>query len=392
MGTFAPIDCRESDMRVRIVAAASTLALCLGASAAGASGQPPLDVRINQIQVIGTHNSYHRELTFAEKIEQSKTDKNAWNLWYSHPSLPVQFGAEAARQIELDVMPDSDAGGLYTHPLVRTDAGLDPLTDPELARPGLKVMHWADHDYNTSCATLVKCLTQAKNWSDQHRGHVPIVVLLELKQTDPAMEARGGPKSPPWDANRFDDLDREIRSVIPADRLITPDTVRRPGRTLEQSVLTYGWPTLAQSRGKFMFLMDNKDTALQAPYLAGRPSLEGRVLFTDSAPGRPDAAFLEQNDPTGANTALIQSWVRKGYFVRTRSDQPFDAASTGDTARLRAALASGAQLVSTDFPIAGLAARYGSDYVAELPDRAPARCNPVTAPRSCPYVPLDRAG
>ncbi|MET8537509.1 Ca2+-dependent phosphoinositide-specific phospholipase C [Streptomyces sp. NPDC005065] len=276
--------------------------------------------------------------------------------------------------------------GLYANPLIRQKAGLPPLDDPDLAGPGLKVMHWADHDYNTTCSTLVKCLGQVKTWSDANPNHVPIPILLELKATDPKMEQLGGPKSPPWDAKQFDRLDTEIRSVFDADDLITPDTIRHRGLTLKESVLRHGWPSLAQARGKFVFLMDNKDAKLQAPYLSGRPNLEGRVLFTDSAPGRADAAFLEENDPTGANTAKIQDWVRKGYLVRTRSDVPFGAARTGDTKQLEAALASGAQIVSTDFPVPGLAARYGSDYVAQLPGGGPARCNPVGAPRSCHTV------
>jgi hypothetical protein len=247
-------------------------------------------------------------------------------------------------------------------------------------------MHMADYDYNTTCSTLVKCLRQVKTWSDANPSHVPVPILLELKSTDVRLEQLGGPKSPPWDAKQFDRLDSEIRSVFGADELITPDTIRRPGLTLEQSVLRHGWPDVSQARGKVMFLMDNKDTALQAPYLEGRPSLEGRVLFTDSAPGRPDAAFVEENDPTGANTAKIQDLVRKGYLVRTRSDVPFGAARSGDTAQLQAALASGAQIISTDFPVPGLAARYGSDYFAQLPGGGPARCNPVNAPRSCHAV------
>ncbi|TCO55949.1 phosphatidylinositol-specific phospholipase C1-like protein [Actinocrispum wychmicini] len=374
----------------RLTAATAALAITAGAlltSAGPAAGFPPMGrgVRMNQVQVIGTHNSYHRELSFAEQQRQRESD----HLWYSHPSLPAQFGQEGVRQIELDVMPDSDAGGLYTRPLIRQAAGLGPLTDPDMAKPGLKVMHWADHDYGTSCVAVVTCLRQVVDWSRQHRGHAPIAVLLELKQTDPAMEQQGGPKSPPWDDQRFAALDAEIRSVVPAEQLITPDTLRRPGLTLEQSVLRSGWPSLDQARGKFVFLMDNKDPKVQAPYLAGRPNLEGRVLFTDSAPGRADAAFLEQNDPRGANTAQIQDWVRRGYLVRTRADEPFDAASTGDTTRLKAALASGAQLVSTDFPVPGLAARYGSDYVAELPGHVPLRCNPVNAPWYCRGVPLE---
>ncbi|MFD3493831.1 phosphatidylinositol-specific phospholipase C1-like protein [Streptomyces sp. NPDC058690] len=372
-------------MRIRQLALiGAAVVLSLGTLAAGADASDHAPVRMNQIQLLGTHNSYHREVSFAEKKIQGESDPD--NLWYSHASLPVQLDQQPVRQLELDVMPDSDQGGLYTNPLIRRQAGLPPLDDPDLAGPGLKVMHWADHDYNTTCSTLVKCLRQVKTWSDANPKHVPIPILLELKATDPKMEQLGGPKSPPWDAKQFDRLDTEIRSVFDADELITPDTIRHRGLTLEESVLRHGWPSLAQARGKFVFLMDNKDAKLQAPYLSGRPNLEGRVLFTDSAPGRADAAFLEENDPTGANTAKIQDWVRKGYFVRTRSDVPFGAARTGDTKQLEAALASGAQIISTDFPVPGLAARYGSDYVAQLPGGGPARCNPVDAPRSCHTV------
>jgi hypothetical protein len=48
-------------------------------------------------------------------------------------------------------------------------------------------------------------------------------------------------------------------------------------------------------------------------------------------------------------------------------------------------------MVSTDFPVPGLADRYGSDYFAQLPDGATARCNPVTVPAStCRSGPLER--
>jgi calcium-dependent phosphoinositide phospholipase C len=46
---------------------------------------------------------------------------------------------------------------------------------------------------------------------------------------------------------------------------------------------------------------------------------------------------------------------------------------------LDAALRSGAHVVSTDFPEVGISARYGSDFVARLPEGGPARCNPVNA-------------
>ncbi|KAA2255655.1 hypothetical protein F0L68_28075 [Solihabitans fulvus] len=379
--------------RSRLAVITASLAVTIGLATAPASVANPWGdpVRLNQIQAIATHNSYHRELTDEEKAVQKLTDSGAWNLAYSHASLPKQFGGQRVRGIELDIFPDPD-GGLYAAPLVRRDAGLGPITDPEMRRPGIKVMHWADHDYGTSCASLVVCLRQVREWSNANRGHAPIPILLEFKQTDPAMEKLGGPKSPPWDAANLDRLDAELRSVFAPHEMITPDDIRRPGRTLEQSVLQSGWPTVAASAGKVLFLMDNQDGPMQQAYRAGRPSLEGRVVFTNSRPGRADAAFIEQNDPTGANTSAIQDLVRRGYFVRTRSDEPFTQARSGDTSRLDAALASGAQMISTDFPVVGLAARYGTDYVAQLPGDDAVRCNPVNARRSCRSDRLDRVG
>ncbi|MDT0345831.1 phosphatidylinositol-specific phospholipase C1-like protein [Streptomyces litchfieldiae] len=363
-----------------VLAALAAVAPALSGAAPAGSAAP--EVRMNEIQAIGTHNSYHRELSFAEKAAQSATDANFWNLEYSHASLPAQFETQRVRGIELDVFADPE-GGLYGRPLVRTDAGLGPLTDPELQEPGFKVLHWADHDYGTSCASLRLCLTQVEEWSDAHPDHAPIPVLLELKTTDPAREARGGAVGPDWTPALLDALDAEIRSIVPESGMVTPDDVRRPGLTLEESVLRHGWPSLGDSRGRLIFLMDNQDPALQAAYRTGRPSLEGRVLFTNSRPGRADAAFVGWNDPTGENEAVIRSMVERGYYVRTRSDVPFTEASSGTTERLRAALDSGAQIISTDFPVTGLAGRYGSDYTAELPGDTAVRCNPVNAPRSC---------
>jgi hypothetical protein len=378
---------------------AATAALAATVTLSSAAPAPASDaeagtgsLRVTQIQAMATHNSYHREAPFAEQQLMARHDPNFRTLLYSHASLPVQFSRQQARGIELDVFPDPD-GGLYADPLIRKEAGLPPLDDPELRRPGFKVLHWADFDYHSSCVSLRRCLRQVKQWTERRPGAVPVPVLLELKETDPELEARGGAKSPPWDTKMLDALDAEIRGVFPDEDTITADDIRRPGQTLEESVLEYGWPRLSEARGKAMFLMDNDDQGLQDAYRAGgRESLQGRVLFTDSEPGRPDAAFMKVNDPTGSGKSVIQDLVRKGYFVRTRSDVPLDQAESGDDGMLRDALASGAQMVSTDFPVPGLAARYGSDYVAELPyGSGPVRCNPVTAPRpGCPRAALER--
>jgi hypothetical protein len=354
------------------------------AAANGAAGKRPL--RMNEVQVIGTHNSYHRELSKAERGAHDAVYGGApiyeGFRAYSHASLPNQLSRQGVRGLELDLYPDP-AGGLYANPLLRQRLGVGPLMAPEWSRPGIKVLHIPDLDYNSTCVRLVGCLRLVRSWSRANARHVPVLVMLELKGTDPVAGAVGGVAVPPWDGAALAGLDREIRSVFRPDELITPDDVRRRGLTLRQSVLRRGWPTLRRARGRVMFLMDAGPGAIRAAYLRGRPNLEGRVLFTNARPGARDAAFVKRNEPTGRGLERIRRLVRAGFLVRTRSDEPLATVTSGDRAQLRAALRSGAQLVSTDFPEVGMSARYDSDYVVSLPEGGPARCNPVIRPPGC---------
>src|SRR5260221_13769226 len=143
------------------------------------------DVRLNQIQVIGTHNSYHQLGHPSLRALMAKVAPNETaGLEYGHRPLPEQFDL-GIRQIELDCFADP-AGGLYAHPRGvewARAAGLPevPNQDPngELLRPGIKVMHVQDIDYMTSVLTLMDGLRQVREWSAKHPRHLPIFILLE---------------------------------------------------------------------------------------------------------------------------------------------------------------------------------------------------------------------
>jgi hypothetical protein len=282
------------------------------------------------------------------------------------------------RQLELDLYADPE-GGLFAAPVGPIAAGQEPQRIPELDAPGFKVLHAPDIDFESSCPTFVSCLREIKQWSDAHPWHLPLLVLVEvMDQPLPDPFALGFALPVLVGEREFDAIDEEIRSVFPPGRLITPDGVRGERPTLEEAVLKDGWPALAQSRGRVMFALDNR--AKREAYLAGHPSLEGRVMFTNSRPGEPDAAFVELNDPL-TDQALIRELVEKGYLVRTRADADTVEARLGDTARRDAALASGAQFVSTDYPVPD--PRLGTGYAVAIPDGSLARCNPVTASVVC---------
>ncbi|KAI8176172.1 hypothetical protein KHU50_004039 [Colletotrichum sp. SAR 10_65] len=350
-------------------------------------------LRMNQIQVVGTHNSYHRESPLEERDTQRTILPNTQNYWYSHPALDVQAQYQSIRNFELDIFADPE-GGHYASHLIRELANLSTIPDPELQQPGIKVLHVADADYHTTCKTFVGCLQVVKKWSQAHPDHVPIPFMIEFKTAEEAYAAMGGAAPIPWNNTELlQGLDDEIRSVFAADELVTPDDIRRGNLTLEQSVLQHGWPDLESARGRVLFLMDNGPVhPVRDAYTLGKPNLEGRVLFTNSAPGQSDCAFQKLNDPTGAEQANIQAQVNAGYWVRTRADVPLDTLLSNDTTGMRdQAFTSGAQVVSTDFQAYGMSSRWGVDYAARLDNGLAARCNPVTAGTGCEDAKLEPA-
>jgi hypothetical protein len=339
-------------------------------------------LKLNQIQVIGTHNSYHAGIAPNEaKLWQAKYAEAYKGLDYQHQPLAQQFDS-GVRQIELDIYADSK-GGLYAHPsgpqmVAAAHLPPDPDFDPNgvMSKPGFKVMHVQDVDYRSTCQPFTGCLEQIRQWSAAHPGHIPIFILIETKQGKPQGQLHLT-EPEPFTPSTFDALDAEIRSVFQPGEMITPDDVRGAYNTLNEAVLAGHWPTLSSARGKVIFLMDQHPVT--PVYLEGHPSLRGRVIFTNSDPGQPDAAFLERNDGPAADIAQL---VRQGYLVRTRTDSDTKEARIDDTTVRDAMFGSGAQLLSTDYPI-NEPARWQGHFVVALPGDTVARCNPVNASTGC---------
>lgn len=364
-----------------IYLAVALLLMIAGAQACYAASDADAHVRINQIQVIGSHNSYHAGLPPGMRALLEKTKPESLRgLDYAHPPLEKQFDG-GVRQIELDIFADSK-GGRYAHPAgpaAEAAAGVtadDPNANADvMSKPGFKVMHVQDLDQQSNCQPLTACLTIVRDWSKAHPKHLPIYVLVETKQGKP-LNIPHATTPEPFTAETFDELDREICSVFSADEIITPDDMRGTHATLNQAALAGAWPTLAEARGKVIFLMDQRSAG--PLYLEGHPNLHGRVLFTNAAPGAPDAAFTEENDGTEAEIAAL---VRQGYLVRTRTDADTKEGRSGSTVRRDHAMASGAQILSTDYPKAEPAKWTG--YSVSFAGEAMARCNPVARNAAC---------
>lgn len=353
---------------------------------------PTDSLRLNQIQVIGSHNSYHLKtdsaifawMTTADSLGILPSQYSPKGIDYTHLPIEQQLSDYQMRGLEIDFYNDPIGGQFYYR------QGFSFIGEPDkveshieaLKQPGFKVIHIPDFDFNSNCLTFKDALTTIYNWSVSHPNHLPLFINIETKE-----ETIGGdlPQIPgltvaiPFDADACDKIDEEIKSVFGnnLDKVITPDKVRGTHATLEEAALAGDWPTLAESRNKVVFIMQGP---AQYIYPIGHPSLQGRAMFIYADPGTPEAAFVIENDPTGSKTQ-IQQLVSQGYIVRTRADAGTTQARVGDYTDMNNAFESGAQITSTDYyradPRAGTPG--WTDYHVQFPNHELARIDSFSA-------------
>jgi len=288
-------------------------------------------LRLNHLQAKSTHNSYH--------VEPEGNELDDWR--YTHLPLDQQADAQGVRHFELDL---------------RFSEALQVF----------QVYHLPIVDEETTCQELTECLTGLRIWSDEHCSHHPLVVQLELKDSQPA-----DPEV------YFDRLHQALLAAWPRERILAPADLQGPHASLAAALQADGWPTLGGQRGKILFMLDDGG-AFREAYTHGHQHVDDRLIFPHGGPGEPFAAVAVINDPIGGGGAIAAA-VAAGFLVRTRADSGSVEPLAEDDTRQQAALDSGAQFVTTDYP----APVSYTDYWLDIPGGTPSRCNPVTAPADC---------
>lgn len=336
-------------------------------------------VKLNHLQVIGSHNSYKRPIDKELLQLIAKNDSlRALTLDYDHISLTDQLDL-GLRSLELDVLYDPQ-GGRFSSPQglkLLGKSSLDFDVEGRLKEPGLKVLHIPDIDFRSSCFLFKDCLQELRNWSDLNPDHTPIIITINAK--DDTIAYPGFTPPLPFTNSALDSIDQEILSVFDMSQLITPDLVKGNEKDLETAILTIGRPYLSAMAGRFIFVLDEQGDKLRK-YIDGRPSLSGRVMFVSVDVGNPEAAFHIINDPI-KDGGRIRDLVSKGYLVRTRADANTWEAREGDYRRMIAALESGAQVITTDYYLERN--NFNTGYRVIFDNGKFIRCNPLLEEVNC---------
>lgn len=283
----------------------------------------PAALRLEHVQMLGTQRSYH----VASAMPHSKR-------WAStHAPLDVQLEQQGVRAFELDLHVDEDGVTFHVANL-----------------PGI--------DDGTTCETLESCLLTMWAWSQQNPCAHTLVLLLGGGD---GLDAR-------QIADHLGALEAAILRVWPRERLLTPDQVRGGTVCVDLAVRARGWPWIEATRGRLLVAL--KATGdVGSRYRALHPHLHGALAFVTGKVGETDVAIV--GDP-GLTPEAAREAVAAGYLVAI---YPSATATSS-----QAALASGAQLVMTDAPVAR--ARYGG-FALTLPGGQPSRCGPEGAPTAC---------
>jgi hypothetical protein len=302
-----------------------------------AASASPDGLRLNHIQLKGTHNSYHQQGLIAWHASHK----------YTHLSLSDQLEKRGIRAFELDVH----------RPLVGSD---------------LEVYHIAAIDSKSTCSKFKDCLREMKNWSDQHPNHVTIFVWIEVK------DATGGLKF-----DNFDRVDEEIRDIL-GDRLITPEELQNGHETLQAAIQKDGWPRVDEARGRFIFLLDSDDRT-PSIYL-NNGSLAGRVMLPRANEANLNSpwAVVAKTGPGSFHRAALQRNFLLADNLCTPENKVADC-----HAKLQSSLDAGTHLLMDDFEGDAAQQSLGGYYV-QLPEQLTVRCNPITAGGLCQNYELDQ--
>lgn len=304
---------------------------------------------LNEIRVLASHNSYkvaptERTMRFINRFRKVLGEENQpFQLAYSHLSIEEQLATYNVRGLELDVFNDPKGGRYYKHRLnfFIPKQRIREKQFQRLKEPGFKILHIPDIDYQTNYQTLSEALDHLNQWSISNPSHAPIFVNIELKGSalgDEAFILRllGFKKAIPFDKKSLNTMDNLFSTKLTT--LYSSADFLLQEKNLQERIHKKGWPTIGEVRGRIFVIV-------QGNGLEHYPTLGSAFVYGNSE--NQNCIFMLCDDPFSNETIIRQH--RKTHIIRTRTDAGTIEARSNDYNRLDKAMATGAQILSTDY-------------------------------------------
>ncbi|HAX02354.1 MAG: hypothetical protein A2Y45_03575 [Tenericutes bacterium GWC2_34_14] len=270
------------------------------------------ETTLDEIQMLASHNSYKKTGSDIGKFFIGLGDSfaEARALKYGYQNLTEQFEV-GIRSMEFDLRKRKSSFVLTHVPLV---------------------------DNSSVAPDFAMALEEINLYSENNPTHIPIVILLEIKEDwmilDHALQ----------DISREEliELDELLENKL-GTHLYKPSDFMQDGLSIRETILNHGWPTVTSLLGKVIFVLHPNN--MNQAYLDIDSSLETQSMFIGSYADELEtdyASFVVQNE---VDVNLISSLVSNQYIVRTRIDESL----LFDQDRMDEAIISGAQILTSDF-------------------------------------------
>lgn len=290
-------------------------------------------LKFNELRYTATHNSYQTESVDVLKQIYGKLSDLTFGLVpatmadFVSPTLTDQLNSGIfSFEIDVEVF-DRDGEISFT------------------------CMHSPGLEMTTSCYDFALGMKEIAMWSDNNPGHLPITVIIEPKEIFIPFEDM---KVLNLDYAKV--LDKTLRETL-GDRLFTPDDMLREYESFGEMRRADDWCKVENMLGKVLILFHECNTT--EGYMELDPTLRTQAMFPMLRArdiDRDCASFLLINKPEGEYDD-IQKALDNKFIVRTRVDEFTNISEK----RREKAFESGAQIMSTDYPVKqGLSAE---DYV-----------------------------
>lgn len=271
--------------------------------------------KLNELTVIGTHNSYQRY------SGDGKT----------HLSCTI----ETQNGVPITLSDQLDAG------LRNLEIDIETIVDN--GETSFVCIHSPVFDMATNCYSFEKALEELAVWSDNNPGHLPVSIIIEPKAVFIPLENMEF-----FSLEAAKELDKTLRTVL-GDRLLTPGEALGSFDSFKSMREADGWKTVEECLGKIAVILH--PCKVTDDYINIDPTIKTQSMFPmvrAADKDKPYAAFLLIND---AKQLLKNSekLAAGNYIIRTRAD--LSGMYSADT--FASAAASAANIISTDYPYLG---------------------------------------
>ena len=272
------------------------------------------DIKLNDLQYLASHNSYKKKGSnighFFVGLGSSMAEAKAMN--YSNHTLTDQLKL-GIRSFEFDTR-------LRKNEFMLTHV---PLVDNSSVAPFLKY-----------------ALEEIRLFSEYHKNHLPIIILLEIKDDwmvlDPSLQTIG--------QKELNQLNELVFNQL-GSHLFKPSDMMNHGLFLKEEILNHGWPSVESLLGKVIVVLHAGSFVI--PYVSIDNTLFKLAMFPSVYASDEDVfyqSFIIENNPY---SEYISSLVDNDFMIRTRLDENLIV----DLQRRSTGLISKAQILTSDFTV-----------------------------------------